>query len=223
MYTLYGYWRSSAVFRVRCALELKGLPYRVEPVHLLHEGGAHLRPDYRDRNPLAEVPTLVFRREGREVSLGQSVAILEYLEEMHPETPLLPNQPVARARVRQIVEGINSGVHPLQNLKVMKHLSATFGTDQGANEDWARHWIARGFEGLEVLVARTAGHHAFGDVPTLADCALVPQIYNAHRYALDMSRFPTLSAVWEAAMALEPFQRAAPEAQPDAPTRTGPQ
>lgn len=222
MYTLYGYWRSSAVFRVRCALELKGLPYRVEPVHLIEGGGEHLRADYRDKNPLAEVPTLLFTRDGREVALGQSVAILEYLEEMHPEVALLPSHPVARARVRQIVEGVNSGIHPLQNLKVMRHLGATFGTDQAANEAWARHWIARGFEGLEVLVSRTAGHHAFGDVPTLADCALVPQIYNARRYQLDMASFPALSAVWEAAMALAPFQRAAPEAQPDAPPATPP-
>ena len=218
MYTLYGYWRSSAVYRVRCALELKGVPYVVKPVSLITGGGEQLSEDYRALNPLAEVPTLTFvAPDGEAVVLAQSVAILEYLEEVRPEVPLLPADPVARARVRQLVEGINSGIHPLQNLKVLKRLTAVFGTDQAANEEWVRYRIGRGFAGLEALVGRYGGQHAFGDAPTLADCALVPQIYNARRYQLDMTVYPRLSAVWEAANALPAFQRAAPEAQPDAP------
>lgn len=218
MYTLYGYWRSSAVYRVRCALELKGIPYEVRPVSLIANGGEQLGDDYRALNPMAEVPSLSFvSPSGEAVTLAQSVAILEYLEEVRPEVPLLPLDPVARARVRQLVEGVNSGIHPLQNLKLLKHLTAAFGHDQAANEAWCRHWIARGFAGLEVLVARHAGRHAFGDAPTLADCVLVPQIYNARRYQVDMAAFPRLSAVWEAANELPAFVRAAPESQPDAP------
>jgi len=218
LYTLYGYWRSSAVYRVRCALELKGLPYEVSPVSLIANGGEQLDETYRALNPMAELPTLAFvAPDGEPVALAQSVAILEYLEEVRPEVPLLPADPVARARVRQIVEGINSGIHPLQNLKVLKELTARFGTDLAANEDWIRHWTGRGFAGLEILLGRTVGRHAFGDVATLADCVLVPKIYNARRYHLDMTPFPRLCAVWDAANALPAFQRAAPEAQRDAP------
>ncbi len=217
MYTLYGYWRSSATYRVRCALELKGLSYVVKPVHLLAGGGQQLMEGYLALNPLGEVPTLVVTRpDGHEVALAQSVAILEYLEERHPEVPLLPAGAEDRARVRQLVEGVNAGIHPLQNLKVLKRLKGIFEGDQAAVEGWAREWIARGFAGLEVLVARHGGRHAYGDAPTLADCLLVPQIYNARRYGVAMQEFPRLSAVWEAANALPAFVRAAPEAQPDA-------
>lgn len=216
-YTVWGYWRSSATFRIRAALELKGLAYDVSPVHLVQGGGEHLLPAFRDKNPMAEVPVLVVDDGHGETVLAQSVAILEYLEEAHPEPALLPRDPLARARVRQLVEGVNSGIHPLQNLKVLRALTARFGHDQAANEAWARDWITRGFDGLEVLCARTAGRHAFGDSPTLADCLIVPQIYNARRFAVAMERFPTLGRIWEAAMALPAFQRASPESQPDAP------
>ena len=216
-YVLYSYWRSSAAYRVRIALELKGLAYELRAVHLVKDGGEQLHDDYRAKNPLAELPTLEIPDGDGVVYLAQSVAILEYLEEVHPEVRLLPKSALDRARVRQLVEVVNSGLHPLQNLKVNKHLSASFGTDQAANEAWNRHWISRGFDGLEILVARYGGPYAFGDRPTLADCAVVPQMYNARRYGLELSRWPALARVWEHANALEAFQRAAPEAQPDAP------
>ena len=213
MYTLHGYWRSSATYRVRCALELKAIPYTVAAVSLVADGGQHNAEAYRALNPLAEVPTLTI--DG--VPIAQSVAILELLEELHPQVPLLPSAPLDRARVRQMVEAVNSGVHPIQNLKVQKYMAAHYGHDTAANEAWCRHWITRGFEGLEVLVGRWCGRHAFGDAPTLADCLIVPQIYNARRYHVDMAAFPRLQSVWDAAQGLSPFQRAAPETQPDAP------
>ncbi len=213
MYTLHGYWRSSATYRVRCALELKGIPYAVATVSLIADGGQQNTESYRALNPLAEVPTLMVD----DVPIAQSVAILELLEELHPEVPLLPSTPLDRARVRQLVEAVNSGIHPLQNMKVQKHMTAHYGHDTAANEAWCRHWIARGFVGLDELVGRWCGRHAFGDAPTLADCLIVPQIYNARRYHVDMAAFPRLQAVWDAALALPAFQRAAPEAQLDAP------
>lgn len=213
MYTLHGYWRSSATYRVRCALELKGVAYSVAPVSLIADGGQQNGEGYRALNPLAEVPTLTL--DG--VPIAQSVAILELLEELHPEVPLLPAAPLDRARVRQLVEAVNSGIHPLQNMKVQKHLAAHYGHDTAANEAWCRHWIARGFAGLDELVGRWCGRHAFGDRPTLADCLIVPQIYNARRYQVDMTPFARLQSVWDAAVELPAFQRAAPEAQPDAP------
>jgi maleylacetoacetate isomerase len=213
-YILYSYWRSSSSFRVRAALELKGLPYELRPVHLLENGGRQFEPAYRDLNPMAEVPTLVDSSNG--LVLAQSVAIFEYLEECHPTPALLPVEPRARALVRQLVEVINGGIQPVSNLKVLKYLGATFGTTQPDHERWANYWITRGFEGLEPLVSRTAGRHAYGDTVTFADCAIIPQIYNARRYKVDLAAFPTLSRLWESAMALPEFQRAAPESQPDA-------
>ncbi len=213
-YILYSYWRSSSSFRVRAALELKGLPYELHPVHLLENGGRQFEPAYRDLNPMAEVPTLVAPSNG--LVLAQSVAIFEYLEECHPTPALLPSEPRARALVRQLVEVINGGIQPVSNLKVLKYLGATFGTTQPDHERWANYWITRGFEGLEPLVSRTAGIHAYGDTVTFADCAIIPQIYNARRFKVDLTSFPTLSRLWKTAMALPEFQRAAPESQPDA-------
>jgi maleylacetoacetate isomerase len=213
-YVLYSYWRSSSSFRVRAALELKGVAYEIRPVHLLEGGGQQLRPEYRQLNPMAEVPTLVEPDSG--FTLSQSVAIMEYLEERHPEPALLPAAPRERALVRQLVEVINGGIQPVSNLKVLRHLAATFGTQQPDHERWAAYWIARGFEGLELLLARHSGQHAFGDAVTLADCAIVPQVYNALRYRVDLGPFPHIARVWDEAMALEAFRRAAPDAQPDA-------
>lgn len=217
-YTLHGYFRSSCSFRVRIALALKGIPYDHVPVHLIRDGGEQHTPAYRRLNPVGEVPALEIQSgDTAPAVLAQSVAILEYLEEVHPEPPLLPDAPIARAQVRQLVEVVNSSIQPVQNLKVMGLLSEDFGTDRAANFAWAGRWIDRHFEGLEILVQRLAGRHAFGDQVTLADVAIVPQVFNAHRFGVDMGRFPVLTRVDEAAMALDAFRLAAPDAQPDAP------
>lgn len=217
-YVLYSYFRSTASFRVRIALAWKGLAYRYEPVHLLREGGEQYGDAYRQRNPLSEVPTLEIRDDagGTVLAIGQSVAILEYLEEAHPEPALLPSDPLQRARVRQLVEVVNSSIHPIQNLRVMKHLKREFGLDRDGTFRWSAHWIERGFDGLEALLGETAGRHAFGDRVTLADLLLVPQVFNARRFGADLERYPRIVACHDAAMALEAFQRAAPDHQPDA-------
>jgi len=218
-YTLYSYFRSSASFRVRIALGLKGLDYTYTPVHLVKGGGEHLLPAYRALNPMAELPCLVVHDDaGRATAaLAQSVAILEYLEEVHPEPPLLPRAPLERARVRQIVEGVNSSIQPYQNLNVLRKLDADLGADEARNQAWARHYIRRGFDGLEPLVQASAGRFAFGDTPTFADCLLVPQMFNARRFGVDLAAYPTIVRVTDEAMRLPAFQAARPEAQPDHP------
>jgi len=220
-YTLYSYFRSSASYRVRAALGLKGVAYAYVPIHLLEGGGQQHTPVYRAINPMGELPALVVESAGEgggpgEV-LAQSIAILEYLEEMHPTPALLPAEPLARARVRQLVEVVNSSIQPIQNLKVMRRLAEVFGADREATAAWARHWITVGFDGLEVLLARTAGRHAYGDAVTLADVLIVPQVYNARRFDVDMAPFATIARVAEAAEALPAFEAAHPSRQPDAP------
>ncbi|PIE19271.1 MAG: maleylacetoacetate isomerase [Proteobacteria bacterium] len=220
-YALYAYFRSSASYRVRIALAYKGLAYAYRPVHLLEGGGQQLSEAYRAVNPLAELPALVIEGAGQggaDAILAQSVAILEYLEEVHPQPPLLPaTGPLERARVRQLVESVNSSIQPVQNLKVMKKLGADYGADRPAMFRWARYWVERGFEGLEALLTRTAGRYAFGDAVTLADVALVPQVYNARRFDCDMARFPTIARVSAAAEAIDAFVAAHPHRQPDTP------
>ncbi len=219
-YTLYSYYRSSASFRVRAALHLKRIAYAYRPVHLLDGGGRQYAPEYLALNPMGEVPALAIHdATGQLVAvLAQSVAILEYLEETHPEPPLLPRAPLDRARVRQLVECVNSGIQPLQNLKVGRRLTEEFGLDDAAVARWCAGWIARGFGGIEAILQTTAGRFACGDAPTWADCALVPQLPNARRYGVDLGAYPTLVRVTDAALALPAFQAAAPDAQPDAPT-----
>jgi len=216
--TLYSYFRSSASYRVRVALHWKGLAYTYVPVHLLADGGQQYADAYRAVNPMSELPSLVVRdADGREATLAQSVAILEYLEEAHPTPALLPADPIDRAHVRQLVEAVNSSIQPIQNLKVMKRLGEVFHADGDAQRAWARYWVERGFVGLEALLARVAGRHAFGDAVTLADVVLVPQVFNARRFGCDLAPFPTLTRVATAAEALPAFQAAHPDAQPDTP------
>jgi maleylacetoacetate isomerase len=210
---LYTYWRSSAAYRVRIALNLKGLPYEARPVHLLNEGGEHLKPAYREISPQAQLPTLL---DG-DRTIRQSMAILEYLDETRPEVPLMPSDALSRARVRELMQAVGTDIHPLGNLRVLRAIEAEFGADQAVKAAWSRRWIKRGFDGIEDLLAQgSTGRFSFGDTPTLADCCLVPQFYNAVRWEVDLAPYPTIRRVVEACQALEAFQKAAPEAQPDA-------
>ncbi|AOB32025.1 maleylacetoacetate isomerase [Bordetella sp. H567] len=211
---LYSYFRSSAAYRVRIALNLKGLPYDYATVHLLKEGGQQLKPDYLRLNPQALVPTLV---DGTAV-LTQSMAIIEYLEETHPQPPLLPSTPVARARVRALAQGIACDVHPLNNLRVLRYLKRELDVTDAARDAWYRHWVETGLLALERMLADSpdTGVYCHGDTPTLADACLVPQIFNARRLDCDLSAMPIIVRIDEACRALPAFAQAAPENQPDA-------
>jgi maleylpyruvate isomerase len=210
MLQLHDYWRSSASYRVRVALEWKRIPFTRVPVHLLRDGGQQHSAAYRALNPQAIVPTLV---DG-DVVIPQSLAILEYLEETHPEPPLLPRDAAGRARVRSLALAIACETHPLQNVRVASYLGQKFGADDAAKADWYRHFIEKGLGPVEERLAREpqTGRFCHGDAPTLADCCVVPQLYNAVRHACDLSAMPTLLRVRDACLALEAFQRAMPEA-----------
>lgn len=211
---LYTYFRSSAAYRVRIVLALKGLAYDPAYVHLVRHGGEHRTPEYRAVNPQAIVPAL----EDGDAVLTQSIAICEYLEETHPEPALLPADPVGRAHVRAIMSAIACEIHPVNNLRVLNHLTGTLGLTEVQKMDWYRHWIAEGFAGLEGLLARVAGsgRFAFGDRPTLADAFIVPQVYNARRFECPLEAFPTVTRIADACDALDAFRAAHPEAQGDA-------
>ena len=211
---LYGYFRSSAAYRVRIALNLKGVEFETIAVHLLKDGGQQLSEDYKALNPTALVPTLV---DG-ELAIGQSMAILEYLEETHPQPPLLPADAAGRARVRAIAQTIACDIHPLNNLRVLKHLKHGLGVDEDTKNAWYRHWIAVGLTSVEaMLAANTAtGRYCHGDTITMADVLLVPQIYNARRFGCDLSDMPTITRIVDACSELDAFQRAEPARQPDA-------
>jgi maleylpyruvate isomerase len=209
---LYSYWRSSSAWRVRIGLALKGIPYEYRAVNLLAQeqfGEAH-----RARNPAAQVPVLEVEEDGRAVHLLQSMAILEWLDERHPAPPLLPPDAPGRARVRALAELVNSGIQPMQNAIVLRTLKQRW---PGYEQEWAATFIARGLEALEPLTAAGAGRFSHGDAPGLADCYLVPQLYNARRFGVDVSPFPTLRRIDEACGALPAFQAAHPDRQPDAP------
>ncbi|PCE31592.1 maleylacetoacetate isomerase [Burkholderia ubonensis] len=211
---LYSYFRSSASYRVRIALHLKQLPFDYVPVHLLRDGGQQLKDEYRALSPDSLVPTLV---DG-DAALQQSLAIVEYLDEAHPEPPLLPKAPLDRAYVRSIALQIACEIHPLNNLRVLKYLKHMLQVPEEAKNDWYRHWIEAGFTTLEARLANDprTGKLCFGDTPTLADICVVPQVFNANRFAIDTSRFPTIQRIYDYAMTLDAFKAAAPGAQPDA-------
>jgi maleylacetoacetate isomerase len=212
---LYSYWRSSAAYRVRIALNLKGLDYEIVPVHLVRDGGEQHSPEYRKINPQELVPTLV---DGRRV-IRQSVAIVEYLDETYDgEMKLLPPTARDRARVRSLAMLVACDIHPLNNTRVVRYLERELGADEAARHRWMRHWMEEGFASFEELVARhpSTGLFCEGDTPTLADVCLVPQVYNARRFGVDLSPYPTIEAIVAACLQLEAFDRARPENQPDA-------
>ena len=211
---LYSYFRSSAAYRVRIALNLKGLAYEYAPIHLLRDGGQQLKPDYRELNPDGIVPTFI---DGDDV-LTQSLAIIEYLEETHPEPTLLPGTPLDRAFIRSVALQIACEIHPVDNLRVLKYLKHTLKVGDEAKDAWYRHWLESGFDSLEKRLANDSrvGKLCFGDTPTLADLCLVPQVFNAQRFNLDMSRYPTIERIADHAAQIDAFARAAPGQQPDA-------
>jgi maleylacetoacetate isomerase len=211
---LYSYFRSSAAFRVRIALNLKGLAYETVPVHLLKAGGEQHLEAYRRANPASLIPAL--EDDGR--VLTQSLAIIEYLEERHPQPALLPPDPPARAYVRAIALSIACDIHPLNNLRVLRYLVRDLGLSDEKKDAWYRHWVELGLGQLEqsVAAAGLSGRYALGDGVTMADLAIVPQIFNARRFGCDLSGAATLSAICDRCMELEAFQRAQPSSQPDA-------
>ena len=208
---LYTYFRSSAAFRVRIALNLKGLAYEPEFVHLAK--GEHRKPEYSGRYPQGLLPTLV--TDGLELS--QSLAIIEYLDETHPQPPLLPSDAPGRARVRSVALLIACEIHPLNNLRTLQYLKRQLHQSEDQVNAWYRYWIADGLAKLEAdLLRNRKGKFCHGDSPTMADCCLVPQIFNAKRYNCDLAPYPTTLRVFEQCMKLEAFDRAQPSRQPDA-------
>lgn len=211
---LYGYWRSSSAYRVRIALNLKGLGYSQRAVHLVRDGGEQHSEAYRRLNPLGLVPALV--HEGRVVV--ESLAICEYVEELFPEPPLLPQAPSERARVRWLALGIACAIQPLNNLAVLQYLKSGFGADDEAVKSWYRHWVERGFAAIEEwLSGDESGSFCHADSPGLADCFLVPQVYNAERFDCNLGPYPRIREITARCRQLEAFIVAAPENQPDAP------
>jgi maleylacetoacetate isomerase/maleylpyruvate isomerase len=208
---LFTYFRSSAAFRVRIALNLKGLAYEPAFVHLAK--GEHRKPEYAGRYPQGLLPTLVV--DGH--ALSQSLAIMEYLEETHPQPPLLPKDAFARARVRSLALLVACEIHPLNNLRTLTYLKKSLQQSEEQVATWYRHWIADGLAKLEAdLNGPGTGRYCHGDTPGMADCCLVPQVFNAQRYKSDLAPFPTVMRVFDACMQLDAFVRAQPGKQPDA-------
>lgn len=208
---LYSYFRSSAAYRVRIALNLKGIAYETQSIHLVKDGGHNKRPEFRAINPQMRVPVLVTTAGD---VLIQSLAIIEYLDETHPQPPFLPKDPLARARVRALAELIACDIHPLNNTSALRYLKNNMAQQQSAIDEWYRHWVITGFEALEELI--TPGPFTCGSEITMADLCLVPQVYNARRLKVPLERFPKIVGVDRACLAVAAFDRARPENQPDA-------
>ena len=213
--TLYSYWRSSAAYRVRIGLALKGLRYDTLPVHLVRNGGEQHAPDYAAANPQKLVPMLVHGQR----RMRQSLAILEYLDEVWPEPPLLPATARGRQRVRALSQVVACDIHPLNNLRVVRFLEHEWNVPQPERDVWMRHWMVEGLDAFEALLADHPSTAEFceGHLPTLADCCLVPQLYNARRFGVDLEPYPTIRRIEAACLAHPAFDAARPENQPDAP------
>ena len=216
---LFSYWRSSAAYRVRIGLNLKGLGYELVPVHLLRGGGEQHGAEFREANPQGLVPVL---QHGQRM-LRQSLAILEYLDEVWQQPALLPATSRDRQRVRALAQLVACDIHPLNNLRVLQYFEREWHVPQPERDEWVRHWICEGLDAFEAMLADhpSTGSFCDGQAPTIADCCLVPQLYNARRFGIDLSRFPTISRIEAACLALPAFDAARPERQPDAPERAG--
>lgn len=213
---LYSYFRSSASWRVRIALHLKGLPFETVPVHLLKDGGEQHAPSFKALNPLETVPLLEIPGDPP-LRLGESLAIIQYLDETHPNPPLLPGDAAQRARIRWLAEVVNAGIHPVQNLGVLQHVEKTFGATAEQRKAWAAHFIGKGFTALETLLVQSAGTCCVGNQVTLADLCLFPQVYNAKRFGVDVAAFPTIQRVAAHLGTIPAFVQADPFHQPDTP------
>ncbi|MBK9350641.1 MAG: maleylacetoacetate isomerase [Sulfuritalea sp.] len=212
---LYSYFRSSASFRVRIALALKGLAYDYVPVHLLKGGGQQFAAEFKAMNPAALVPVL---QDDDGNALTQSLAIIEYLDETHPNPPLLPADAAGRARVRALALSIACEIHPLNNLRVLGYLTKTLGVTEEQKNAWYRHWVETGLETVEAMLAGDArtGMYCHGDVPTMADVLLVPQIFNAQRFNCRLDHVPTVMRIHQQCLGLSAFATSVPTEQPDA-------
>ena len=211
---LYTYFRSSAAYRVRIALNLKGLQYDAVPVHLLRGGGEQLQENYIKMNPSGLVPTF----QDDFITLTQSMAILEYLEDEYPQVPLMPKDAAGRARVRELAQIVACDIHPVNNLRVLRYLVRDLGLSEEIKTQWYRHWIVNGLDVLEKHLARdpSAGPLCHGSLPTIADCFLVPQVFNAQRNGVDISVYPNIARINAACVEIPAFVAAHPSNQPDA-------
>ena len=213
--TLYGYWRSSAAYRVRIALGLKGLAYRQVAVHLVKDGGQQHAAEYQALNPQGLVPLLVDEANGG-VRIAQSMAILEYLDEVFPVPALLPADPAQRAQVRALALHIACDIHPLNNLRVLQYLGAELGASDDAKNAWYRHWVDKGLAAVEQGLRGFKGHLSLNNRPGYLEACVIPQLYNARRFTCDLEHYPRLLEMEDRCLALDAFKAAAPEAQPDA-------
>ena len=213
--TLYSYWRSSAAYRVRIALNLKGLDYDLHPVHLVRGGGEQHSEEFQALNPQQLVPVLL---HGQRV-IRQSVAIMEYLEETFPDRPIMPATARDRARVRAIAMAVACDIHPLNNLRVLQFLEHDWNVPQPEREAWVKRWINTGFAAIEAmwLDNPSTGDFCEGELPSIADCCLIPQVYNARRFAIDINQYPTIARIESNCLAIDAFDAARPENQLDAP------
>ena len=214
MIKLYSYWRSSAAYRVRIGLNLKNIEHEIVPVNMLKDGGEQHSDAYREVNPQGLVPTLV----DDDLTLTQSLAILEYLDEKYPQAPLLPADTAGRARARQLAQLVACDIHPLNNLRVLKYLKRELNVEDAAKDSWYRYWIMLGFEAFESAITKIdrVGPYCLGEEITLVDLCLIPQMYNAHRFDLPLQHYPTLCTIEQVCLELEAFQLASPEKQIDA-------
>ncbi len=213
---LYGYWRSSAAYRVRIALNLKDIRAEHISVHLVKDGGQQHTQEYRELNPQELVPTLVTQLAGKEFKLTQSLAILDFLDDQYNKAPLLPSSITDKSIVKSMALLVACDVHPLNNLSVLQYLSNDLGVDADAKNAWYQHWIVKGFNALESMLEQYSGKYCFGDTVTLADLCLIPQVYNANRFNVSLEAYPNIQRVWDECNLLDAFTAALPENQHDA-------